>query len=445
MGAVRKVENYPLIINLMVDEEVYLADWRKNASVITVIAVGSIGVVILSFSLLAAMLRRREDNLKVTTELKQRAELANQQQAVLLDNLTRQQLVLKEISDRLEATFQNAADGIIMSDENGDIEAFNPAAEIIYGYTQAEVLHKHSKIFTPPGAENIWTIVSQSEEFRTTGKIHLEAERMRKDGSLFIAEMAVSEYALSDKRKLIIIVRDITARRKMEKLKNEFISTVSHELRTPLTAIRGALGLVVGGATGELPDKCMSMIRIAHQNSEGLTRLINDLLDIQRLEIGKMTYVFEVFAVQDLLATAVQSNVTVATNLGVKLALIGAPSKEKILVDAGRFQQVMANLISNACKYAPKESSVTIQTQHEIPGIVRIEVSDEGVGIPEDFQERIFQKFSQADSSDTRAKGGTGLGLSITQALVKQMHGEIGYFTTPGYGTTFYVDFPVSK
>jgi PAS domain S-box-containing protein len=345
----------------------------------------------------------------------------------------------------LQAIFQNAADGIIMIDDTGKIEALNPAAVAIYGHPANEVVGKNGKFFSPPGQPDLLGLAMSRTEFLETGCLRTEAERMRKDGSMFPAELAISEYYHAGRRKLIVIVRDISERRKIERMKSEFISTVSHELRTPLTAIRGALGLVVGGAMGAVPDKIAALLAMAHKNSESLTRLINDLLDIQKIEAGKMDFIFERLSLQSLLQTAVNNNQGFAQSMETEIVLSDSCNDATVMVDAGRFQQVMANLLSNACKYSPEGSRVRVMTMMRNENWIRIEVIDQGSGIPEAFRERLFQKFSQADSSDTRAKGGTGLGLAISQAIIKQMQGEIGYYMDElqSAGTHFYIDLPL--
>ncbi|WP_394781372.1 ATP-binding protein [Undibacterium sp.] len=446
MEAVQVVDKYPLIVSFSIDDELYLSDWRRTSLLIAMVASGTIIAVIVAFGMLASMFKRREEDLKITTALKQQAEDINKSQNALLQYLTEQQRALKDSSDRMEAIFQNAADGIIMIDEEGNIEAFNRAAQVIYGYKDAEVVGHHSRMFSPPGKYDLLELAMSRNEFVHTGQIHLEDEPVRNGGELFPAELSISEYYLSGKRKLIVIVRDITERRKMERIKSEFISTVSHELRTPLTAIRGSLGLVLGGAAGYLSDKAKPLISIAYKNSESLTRLINDLLDIQKIEAGKMDFKYELLPLQPLLESSVSDNQSFAQNLGVRIVLLDEDVADAIIrVDAGRFQQVMANLLSNACKYSPHGSEVTVLASRRESARIRVEVIDRGEGIPEKFRHRIFQKFSQADSSDTRAKGGTGLGLSITQAIVNQMQGEIGYYSQAigaGQETHFFVEFP---
>lgn len=240
----------------------------------------------------------------------------------------------------------------------------------------------------------------------------------------------------------VAVERDITERMRSDQRKMEFISTVSHELRTPLTSILGSLGLLMGGVLGELPEKPQAMLKLAHENSQRLGRMINDLLDVQKMEAGMMHFDLVPHSLESLLRDAITSNQPFATRHHVQLVIAGEIPEVQVQVDAGRFQQVLANLLSNACKYSHAEHLVTIAAMMTPHKRLRIEIRDTGEGIPEEFRERIFQKFAQADSSDSRAKGGTGLGLAITKEIVQQMHGEIGYQSVLGEGTVFFIELP---
>jgi PAS domain S-box-containing protein len=231
-------------------------------------------------------------------------------------------------------------------------------------------------------------------------------------------------------------------RNKVDRLKNEFVSIVSHELRTPLTSIRGSLGLILGGVAGEVAPNLRKLLDIAHVNSERLVRLINDLLDIDKIASGKMDFNLQWLDLLPLVEQALEANQAYAGQLGVRLVLLRGIEGIKVKVDQDRLMQVMANLLSNAAKFSPKEGVVEL-AMHRFEGRVRVEVIDHGGGISEEFQRKIFQKFSQEDSSSTRAKGGTGLGLSISKALIEKMGGEIGFTTRPGAGSTFYFDLPL--
>lgn len=235
--------------------------------------------------------------------------------------------------------------------------------------------------------------------------------------------------------------QDITQRKEVDRLKNEFISTVSHELRTPLTSIRGSLGLIAGGVAGEIPPRVKSMIDIAHKNSERLVRLINDILDIEKIESGKMTFQLKAVELLPLIEQTVDANRGYGEQYQVGFVITEAPADLKINVDPDRVTQVMTNLLSNAAKFSPPGSRVEISARR-MGAQVCVSVRDHGNGIPDEFKGRIFQKFAQADSSDSRQKGGTGLGLSIVKAIVEKHGGTVGFDTTAADGTTFYFKLP---
>jgi DNA-binding response OmpR family regulator/nitrogen-specific signal transduction histidine kinase len=257
-------------------------------------------------------------------------------------------------------------------------------------------------------------------------------------------ELAVSEMQINGERMFTGIVRDITERKKVERVKSEFISTVSHELRTPLTSIRGALGLVLGKAADQLPEKMRNMLEMANRNSERLTLLINDILDLEKIESGSLEFEFSTVDLVLIARRAVEDNAGYAQKHHVSLALNTALEHAPINGDEHRLLQVFANLISNAVKYSPRDGSVEISVTPHAGGY-RVAVRDDGSGIPEEFRSRIFQRFAQADSSDTREKGGTGLGLSITKAIVERHDGQIDYVSTQGNGTVFHFDLPVAQ
>ena len=241
---------------------------------------------------------------------------------------------------------------------------------------------------------------------------------------------------------IIISVENITKRKDMERMKDEFVSTVSHELRTPLTSIRGSLGLVAGGVTGVLPQKAQELVDIAYKNSDRLILLINDILDMNKLEADQLELNMAPHDMGMVLQEMVEANQGYADKYGVQLGLSPAPGPVSVLVDQHRFQQVLSNLVSNAIKFSPR--GATVEAGYVIDGSrVRLHVRDHGPGIPRQFQSRIFEKFAQADSSDARAQGGTGLGLSIAKGLCERMGGWMYFETEEGQGTTFFIELPV--
>jgi signal transduction histidine kinase/DNA-binding response OmpR family regulator len=234
------------------------------------------------------------------------------------------------------------------------------------------------------------------------------------------------------------------AAERANKVKSEFLSTVSHELRTPLTAIAGSIGLIAGGALGKLPEQIAQMLQIAHKNSQRLTFLINDLLDMEKLMAGKLHFDMQNQELMPLVEQALTDNQAYAEQYGVTYVLNVCQDGVQVEVDAQRLQQVMANLLSNAAKFSPRGANVEVSVRQR-QGRVRVEVRDQGAGIPADFQARIFQKFSQADASDARKKGGTGLGLAITRELVERMGGQIGFESLPDQGTCFHFELPICR
>jgi len=274
----------------------------------------------------------------------------------------------------------------------------------------------------------------QSRQFETFHR--------RADGTEFPVDVALQIVRRPGEEGLFVwIIRDATERKKIDRMKNEFVSTVSHELRTPLTSIRGSLGLIIGGAVGELTEPASNLVRIAYNNSERLVRLINDILDIEKIESGKMRFELQPQRIRPLLELALEANRHYGEQLGVRFEVLGEIPDGVISADSDRFMQVMSNLLSNAAKFSPSPGTVVIRTTRQ-EGALRIEVIDHGPGIPADFRDKIFGKFCQADSSDTRQKGGTGLGLSIAKAIMEKHGGQIGFDTQIGVGTTFHVTFP---
>ena len=351
---------------------------------------------------------------------------------------------LRDSEGRMRAIVDSASDAIVVIDEFGCIQSFNLAAEQIFGYSVQEVLGKNVSSLMPEPYRSAHAAHMQrylaTGEGRAIGKL-LEFTGQRKDGAIFPLELAVTRIARKDKIMFTGIVRDITERQKIDRMKHEFVSTVSHELRTPLTSIRGSLGLIAGGAMGEIPSAVRQLIDIAYNNSERLVRLINDILDIEKIESGKISMTLQVQPIMRLIDQALEANRGYAEQYGVRFVITHRQDGNVVKVDSDRFMQVMANLLSNAAKFSPRGGVVSVGVVNVV-GRVRVSVNDQGSGIPVQFRDKIFQKFTQADSSDTRKKGGTGLGLAICKALVECMNGSIGYDTQIDGGTTFYFDLP---
>jgi PAS domain S-box-containing protein len=332
-------------------------------------------------------------------------------------------------------------DGLVTVDATSRITSFNQAAEQMFGYSRAELIGKPLSCIVPETEGATAEQFLQMSRERLIGGV-TEAHGRRKDGTTFLYELALFEFWTSEGRHFGGAMRDVTERQEVDRLKREFVSTVSHELRTPLTSIRGALGLVAGGAAGLLPDQAKALLDIALKNSERLARLVNDILDMEKIEAGQLEFKMEELRVAPLLEGAVEANRSYAEQFGVGLAVEDDAPGARVRTDPDRLIQVLTNLLSNAVKFSPKGETVRlIASRHE--GIVRFEIKDRGPGIPEEFRSRIFGRFQQADSSDTRQKGGTGLGLAITRLIAEKLGGTVGFDTEIGRGSTFWVELPL--
>lgn len=265
----------------------------------------------------------------------------------------------------------------------------------------------------------------------------------RRDGAEFPAELGASQWREDGELRYTLVARDVTQQRQTERMKDEFLATVSHELRTPLTSVLGALGLLASGAAGALPPAANSLAEVARRNGQRLSRLIDDILDLTKLEGDRMVMRLRPVRVAQLLQEALSANQGYAARAEVTLRTEAEPAlaRAEVPLDADRFLQVMANLLSNAIKHSPAGREVTVSTR-AVAGWLRIEVKDRGPGIPAEFRDRMFEKFSQADGSDRRAIGGTGLGLYISRMMVERMGGRVGVHSLPGQGATFWVEFP---
>lgn len=350
----------------------------------------------------------------------------------------------RDRATRLNSTLDNIVDAIITINESGSIESWSKGAQRLFGYTTDEVLHRNVRNLMPDS--HALVLESYFRSHASTGEQRAHGQRRQievrhKDGHKIPVDLGVSEMYIGSRRLLVGIMRDISERLEIDRMKSGFVSTVSHELRTPLTSIGGSLGLLVGGAAGPLSSKAAKLIDIAKQNSDRLVRLINDILDLEKAESGKLELRLEELALAPIVEQAIELNRGYADSFGVSIKLEAHDTERKVMVDRDRFIQVLTNLLSNAVKYSPKDSVVRVSVTAN-DGMARVNVTDEGPGVPPDFEPRIFQKFSQADSSDTRAKGGTGLGLSIAKTLMERFGGSIDFERGRSKGANFYVTLP---
>jgi PAS domain S-box-containing protein len=352
----------------------------------------------------------------------------------------------RDQATRLSSIFDNVVDAIVTINESGSIESWSKGAERLFGYTTEEVLRRNVRMLMPePHAsahDGYLKRYLETGERRLIGQ-RRELEARHKDGRIIPVDIAISEMQIGSRRLFIGILRDMSARHEVERLKTDFVSTVSHELRTPLTSIAGSLGLLAGGAAGELPDKAARLIEIARLNCERLVRLINDILDLERAESGRLDLRLEPQRLKPVVQHAIDLNRSYVHSFGVSVELAEGADPE-VLIDRDRVIQVITNILSNAAKFSPHGSVVHVSID-VVGDQARVSVKDQGPGIAPEFRSRLFQRFAQADSSDSRAKGGTGLGLSIAKSIIERLGGTIGFDSTVGRGSTFYITLPVRE
>lgn len=263
-------------------------------------------------------------------------------------------------------------------------------------------------------------------------------------GTTFLLSVSVavyfSHFTMITEQALIEARNDA---QKADKAKSEFLACMSHELRTPLTSLIGSLGLVTGNTTGELPDKAQALLSVGQRNAERLLLLINDILDISKIEAGKLEYHMQAIDILNLARQALVGVEHYGKMLNVSFELTHFDEDLAAIGDERRLMQVISNLLSNAAKFSNKEGVVKIKLERLNQDIL-IKVIDSGIGIPDDFKSRIFGKFTQADSSNTRKTGGTGLGLHISKAIVEAHCGRLDFESKQGHGTTFTITLPAA-
>ena len=352
---------------------------------------------------------------------------------------------LRKSEERFRLLVNGVSDhALFMIDPEGRVTNWNAGAERMSGYTAEEAVgesfvHFHTEEDQADGIPE-----AHLSRARETGRAESQGWRVRKDGSRFWAESIIHAVHAEDGTLVGFakITRDISERKRIEQLKDEFVSTVNHELRTPLTSIAGSLGLLEGGAGGALPPGAGRLISIAHANCQRLIRLINDMLDVEKIQSGKMRFEMARIDLSELASRCVEAMQGYSEQPNVQIVLTSG-TDTGVRADSDRVTQVMTNLISNAVKFSPPGGEVHVSVT-AVDRLVRLCVRDEGPGIPHEFRSRIFSKFAQADSSDTRQKGGTGLGLVIAKEIVERHGGRLWFESEPGKGTSFFVDLPAA-
>lgn len=360
---------------------------------------------------------------------------------------------LRTLTRQSDSILESVGDGIYGIDLEGRVTVVNSAAAQMLGYKQDEMLGRnmhelihHTRADGSPYPPEECPITNSLTNFKT---VRVSDEVFwRKDGTSFPVEYVgrpqIDSHSLDGDHVttvgVVVAFTDTTERRALDRMKDEFISTVSHELRTPLTSLRGALGLLAGGALTARPEKTKQMLDIAITNSDRLVRLVNDILDLERISSGKTQLQATICSAEDLLrrAASVQQSVTPRPNIRIFFAGHGV----SVWADPDRILQTLNNLISNAIKFSPAGREIHLTARNVDDHEAIFEIRDQGSGIPADKLEHIFDRFQQGDASDSRAMGGTGLGLAICRSIITQHGGRIWATSVPGKGTTFHFTLP---
>jgi PAS domain S-box-containing protein len=362
-----------------------------------------------------------------------------------IDEAKQTELALQESEVQLRRLYELSPIGIALNDYvSGAFLDVNEALLGPTGYSRDELMAMdYSQILPRDYEHQRQQIIAKLQSEKRFGPY--EVEIVRSDDSTYPAIVRGMRISSPSGQPLIwTLIEDISERKKVDRMKSEFISTVSHELRTPLTSISGSLGLVESGTLGALPTKAERMVSIAHRNTEQLKQLVDDLLDMEKLVSGKMIMKLEAQEVGPVIEESAERLGTYALESGVSVQIEDDASTCMVNIDRLRLGQALTNLLSNAIKFSPPDRQVLVHSKVE-HGLLRILVTDQGPGIPDNFRSRIFQKFAQADSSDTRGKRGTGLGLAITKEIMTQMGGDVGFDSEEGKGARFWLSLPTAE
>jgi PAS domain S-box-containing protein len=337
--------------------------------------------------------------------------------------------------------------GMALMDSNGKFAAVNDAFCELCGTSEEIVISQKtmSDLMPPQDIKDIVRRVDKMLKDNIDSTYEGEHRLLRSDGTARECRFHVSwtYNRNTDSNLFIAQIIDISEQKRVDRIKDEFVSTVSHELRTPLTSIKGALGLIKATADDSLSASINRLIEIANSNAERLTTIVNDILDLEKISSGDVAFDIQRVNLNTLIADALVDLTPFALQHDNTLVAEVAELDIFVDADASRLRQVLANLISNACKYSSSNTEINVLAER-IDDLAIVYVQNLGPGVPKAFRARIFEAFSQADASDTRARGGTGLGLNISRQIIKRHNGKIGFESVPDGVTVFWFTCPLS-
>jgi PAS domain S-box-containing protein len=347
-------------------------------------------------------------------------------------------------ADVYRLAFEACPFGMAIIESDGAIARVNAEIGRIFGYDSEDLVGRFSDLLVPmrlrgrgllqaapaPHEANIRQVGARGDLYG-----------LRSDGSQFPLEASVARLRTPSRDLALAVIADMSDRQRMEDLKHDFVSTASHELRTPLTSIAGSLALLLREPGEPLTPMASRLLKIAHDNSQRLVRLLNDVLDIEKIESGRISLTPQRIALTPFLEQVSEANLPYAGSCGVTIIVDAANGPQEIDTDADRLAQIVTNLLSNAIRFSPKGGEIVVSTEWR-EGLARISVRDHGPGVPPDFKPRVFEKFAQADAV-FGPKTGSGLGLNIVQQLAIRLGGRASFDDAPGGGAIFHVDLPL--
>lgn len=392
-------------------------------------------------TLLADLVRRGRELEELNRTLEQRVSERTQELASAL-------AIVQQNAQHINTIIETAHDAFIGMDLDGIVTDWNTQAERMFGWRRHEAIGRPLAELTLPQRYHD-SLRRAIVEFRTTGHtgaLNRRVERIvrTRQGEEFAIEMTAGIAGIGERSFFSIFLHDISLRKRVDQMKNELVATVSHELRTPLTSMRASLSLLKSGAAGPIDGEVEELVEIAHRHCERLVRLVSDMLDVEKIESGRLSAHPKPQRLMPIVEDALGAMRVQAQDVQVELRSACEAGLERLPaeVDRDRITQVLMNLLSNALKYSPPQAAIEVMLARSSRGL-RITVADRGPGIPPAFRARIFQRFSQADAASDR-KTSSGLGLAISRQIMVEHGGDLSFEDREGGGTCFHVDLPLT-
>jgi PAS domain S-box-containing protein len=402
-----------------------------NTSQTTIILVGGLLIDAILFILFYLLARTNRRSIKFAGKLE--------------SGYRQKSFKLLETEELKNSMMRNAIDGLLVIDLKGCIVSFNPACEKMFGYKSKEIVGNDINLLMPNSynhkTSSFFLKYQKPEKRETNGCVELEG--VRKDSAKFSLDLSVCEVSIGEKRHYFGILRDITERKQIEIMRDEFISTVNCEIRNPLTSIQGSLGLLKQQTEGQLDERGKKLVGISYHNCQKLALLLDDVLSMEKISSGKMNYKFSSVEMCQLIKEIVERNKFYASQYGVVFSVVDELNRVNCNIDKHHFEQALINILSNASKFSYEGGNVVVKIFTENKKDLILSVTNLGKGISEDFKEKIFGKFEQEDSTSTRERGGSGLGLNITKSIIEALGGSVGYESIENKETTFFFKLPI--